>query len=148
LAAAQSVTTSRRAEAGPSAELGEVLQLVLAPYMHASITLDGPKLDLGSQAANVIALVIHELATNSTKYGALSAPEGTVRVEWRRGDADISIGWVERNGPRITDIPRVAGFGTLLATRSIAALRGSISPYWQPQGLSVQITIPIAHLFG
>jgi two-component sensor histidine kinase len=148
LAAAQSVTTSRRSEAGPSAEFAEVLQLILAPYVHASITLDGPKLDLTSQAANVVALVIHELATNSTKYGALSAPEGTVRVEWRRGTSNVSIVWTERNGPRITSTPSVAGFGTLLATKSIAALRGSISPDWQPQGLSVQITIPVEHLLG
>jgi two-component sensor histidine kinase len=148
LAAAQSVTSSTRAEAGSSAKLGEVLQLVLAPYMHASITLDGPKLDLTSQAVNVVALVLHELATNSTKYGALSAPEGTVSVEWRPDTTDVLIVWTERSGPQITGTPRIAGFGTFLATKSVAALGGTISPHWQPQGLSVQIKLPIAHLVG
>jgi two-component sensor histidine kinase len=148
LSAAQTVATSRSAEAGSSADLSEVLQLVLAPYMHARITLDGPKLDFTSQATNILALVIHELATNSIKYGALSTPEGRVRVEWSRGAADVSIRWSENKGPPITRTPSSAGFGTLLATKSIAALAGTISPDWRPHGLSVQITVPVAHLLG
>ena len=146
LSAAQTVATSQSAESGSSADLREMLQIILAPYHHAKITLDGPKLDLSSQATNVLALVIHELATNSTKYGALSSSNGTVSVEWRRHATQVSIQWSERGGPPITQIPRTAGFGTLLATKSIAALRGTISPDWAPQGLSVRITVPADQL--
>ena len=148
LSAAQTVVTSRSGEAGTivSAELGDVLQLVLAPYKHASITLNGPDVNVGSQAANVLALVFHELATNAAKYGALSSPEGTINVQWKSADGQVSIQWVERNGPPVTGVPSTAGFGTLLATKSIDALRGTISPDWLARGLSVQITVPAARL--
>jgi two-component sensor histidine kinase len=146
LSAAQTVATSQSAESGSSADLREILQVILAPYHHAKITLDGPRLDLGAQTTNVLALVIHELATNSTKYGALSSSKGTVSIEWRRHATEVSIQWSERGGPPITQIPSTAGFGTLLATKSIAALRGTISPDWAPQGLSVRITVPADQL--
>jgi two-component sensor histidine kinase len=78
------------------------------------VTLDGPPLVLLPAAAQVVSMTLHELATNATKYGALSVAGGSVRLEWR---ADVAAGlfrlrWQDREGPAIAAPPERRGFGS------------------------------------
>ncbi len=79
-----------------------------------AIRISGPALRVGPHAAMSLALAIHELATNATKYGALSSTVGTVDVIWRIGpDDSFSFMWVEKDGPAVTPSER-RGFGSRL----------------------------------
>jgi PAS domain S-box-containing protein len=81
----------------------------------------GPDILLGSRAAMALALVLHELATNAVKYGALSVPEGQVLVLWETvdigGEAQLRFRWEEVGGPPVVP-PERQGFGTRLIARS------------------------------
>ena len=71
-----------------------------------------PSKTLGPQAAQSIAVVLHELATNAVKYGALSVPAGRVRIEWSlKPNQDLKIRWTETEGPKVMP-PSREGFGT------------------------------------
>jgi two-component sensor histidine kinase len=147
LSTAQNLVTAQ----GPqdvvaTATLEDVLQAILAPYPHANIKLRGPVVEIGATAINVLALVFHELATNAAKYGALSSMESAIHVTWNVVSDSLSVTWTETGGPTIVAPPTSSGFGSLLAGKSIAALRGSISPDWLPEGLSVHIEVPTARV--
>jgi two-component sensor histidine kinase len=144
LSSAQGLVTPRLAEqpSGERVTMKRLLQSILAPYSHGTFKISGPDVEVGPQSMNVLALVIHELATNAVKYGALSSPTGVVTIGWKSGDARIVLNWVESNGPALTASPVSHGFGTVLATKSIRALRGTITPTWLPAGLSVEIELP------
>ncbi len=147
LSTAQNLVTAQ----GPqdvlaTATLEDVLQAILAPYPHATIKLSGPVVEIGPTAINVLALVFHELATNAAKYGALSSAEGAINVTWNLVADSLAIKWMETGGPTIAAPPTSSGFGSLLAGKSIAGLRGSISPDWLREGLSVHIEVPTARV--
>jgi two-component sensor histidine kinase len=82
----------------------------LANLIGARIMLDGPAVALNRTAAQSIGMALHELATNASKYGALSVDTGLVRIAWTCGD-QFAIQWVERDGP-ILVIPSRRGFGS------------------------------------
>ena len=92
-------------------------------------------------AAQAIAVTLHELATNAAKYGALSVPDGYVQVEWSRAaDGGIALRWTEANGPAVTP-PTYQGFGTRVMEKMITNhLGGRICFLWHAQGLSCEIT--------
>jgi two-component sensor histidine kinase len=147
LSTAQNLVTSKGSQdVRSAASLEDMLQAILAPYSHASIDLSGPAIEIGPTAINALALVFHELATNAAKYGSLCSLTGAISVTWEVAADTLSIIWTETGGPAIAAPPTSSGFGTLLASKSMAALRGSISPTWSPEGLSVRIAIPTTRL--
>ena len=92
--------------------------------------------------------MFHELATNSAKYGALSAG-GTVQVTWQTKDGQVSIEWKEVGGPRVVSRPTKTGFGTTLAQRTIVSqFGGSIEYDWKSEGVQVAMVVPMAKLTG
>jgi two-component sensor histidine kinase len=92
-------------------------------------------------AAQAIAVTLHELATNAAKYGALSVPDGYVQVEWSRAaDGRVVLRWTEANGPAVTP-PTHQGFGRRVMEKMIGQLGGRICFAWRAQGLSCEITI-------
>src|SRR5262249_61119658 len=97
------------------AELSNIAEQELAPYLQDGASrarIDGPHLVLEPNAAQAIAVTLHELATNPAKYGALSVPEGYVQVEWSRAaDGRLVLRWTEANGPAVTP-PTHHGSGT------------------------------------
>ncbi|MBV8121639.1 MAG: PAS domain-containing protein [Alphaproteobacteria bacterium] len=108
------------ADAGwTDASLRDVIRGELAPHLggdSANLLVDGPPVVLKPQAALFMALVIHELATNAAKYGALSVPEGRVEVGWKiagQSSPHVELTWAEHGGPRIDGLPK-RGFGTEL----------------------------------
>jgi two-component sensor histidine kinase len=125
--------------------LGELLERVLRPHDHAKFSVDGPDLSLGEQATNNLALVFHELATNSAKYGALSKATGSVTVQWLTDDTAVHLTWQESGGP-LTSAPVALGFGSRLVATTIERIGGRIEHDWCPQGLSVRVELPLSAL--
>lgn len=125
-------------------DLTALIERVLAPYANhpeaVTITPDGPVI-LGSSALTSLGLVLHELATNAAKYGALSVPGGRVSIGWEAEAASgyLQLTWVESGGPPVTP-PRTTGFGTKLIQTAI--YHGEVRQTYAPDGLEVEILIP------
>jgi two-component sensor histidine kinase len=102
---------------------------------------------LGERAATALALVIHELATNSLKYGALSTDMGTLDVACdARGD-EVVVVWTERGGPKVATPTGPNGYGSKLASRTMSGhLGGSIDYDWDEAGVIVTLRMMKARL--
>ncbi len=130
---------------GKAALLGDLLSVLLAPYDETTafsgrIRVAVPRMGIGEQTASTLAMVIHELATNSVKYGALSCPEGVLDVSSRSDDDRIHLIWAETGGPSIDGRPELVGFGSQLVARSVSRqLGGELHYDWQESGLVVTI---------
>jgi two-component sensor histidine kinase len=137
---------------GKAALLGDLLAVLLAPYDETAafsgrIRVAVPRMGIGEQAASTLAMVIHELATNSVKYGALSCAEGFLDVSSRTDDGSIYLIWAETGGPPIVGHPELTGFGSRLIARTVSSqLGGGLAYDWQESGLVVTIQIPEGRL--
>lgn len=109
------------------------------------IRASGKDMALGSKAVLSLSLLLHELATNATKYGALSTPEGKVTLDWRierEGDEDmVTIDWREEGGPPVTP-PKGKGFGSRLIGMGLAGNR-AVEMHYAPEGLQVTFRAPL-----
>jgi PAS domain S-box-containing protein len=123
-----------------------LLDTLLAAYREEGrnrIAISGRDASTGVHAATALALLIHELATNAVKYGALSTPSGTVALTCEESEDAYVIVWQERGGPPVEGPPTRKGFGTLMSERAAAAQLGAtITHSWDPAGLSVRIAVP------
>jgi light-regulated signal transduction histidine kinase (bacteriophytochrome)/CheY-like chemotaxis protein len=108
---------------------------------------EGVPVLLNPQAYSTMALVLHELVTNSTKYGSLSVRDGRVRISWERGgDNDLVITWSESGGPPVK-APTRKGFGTTIIDRSVPYdLGGAAKIDYDPAGVQAQFRIPARHV--
>ena len=108
------------------AEIQNLVKEELAAYSQdkeTRVRIGGPKLLLEPNAAQAIAVILHELATNAAKYGALSVPGGYVEVNWSRAaDGRLVLRWTEANGPAVNP-PRHQGFGTRLVECEVLVRR-------------------------
>jgi two-component sensor histidine kinase len=98
---------------------------------------------LDPDSAQAIAMAQHELSTNAAKYGALSRPQGRVRVEWRlQPGRRLRMQWLETGGPPVTP-PQQEGFGTRVMQRMVCdQCNGDIEFDWRQEGLVCMITVP------
>ncbi|WP_294331792.1 response regulator [uncultured Sphingomonas sp.] len=103
----------------------------------------GPAVDLAPEPALHLALVLHELATNAHKYGALSATDGRVALHWDVRGGVLELDWQERGGPDVGP-PTRRGFGTALIERSLKAEGGSAVPSYGAGGVGWKLSIPYA----
>jgi two-component sensor histidine kinase len=134
------------------ADLGALLTVLLAPYgdregtggrVHISV----PEMRVGEAAATTLALVVHELATNSIKYGALSAADGTLDVSCAAHNGDLTLVWTERGGPPVTASRGLTGFGSKLVAQSMAGqLGGSVAYDWPAAGMVATLRMSKARL--
>ncbi|MBS0409815.1 MAG: hypothetical protein JSR86_07865 [Proteobacteria bacterium] len=118
------------------ASLRDVLESELLHYGEGRIELSGPTVMLPPRAALALGLVIHELATNASKYGALSSPTGRVAVAWRLDEEalPLRLEWTERGGPVVT-APSRRGFGSRLIERSLVSeLAGQVDTTYEADG--------------
>jgi PAS domain S-box-containing protein len=130
--------------------LRELLKQALSPFAgdaDPSIRMDGPDRMLSARAALALAMVIHELATNASKYGALSIPSGRVDVSWSlelRNDAEwLCLNWTEKDGPAVEESRR-RGFGSRLIERSIGKdLGGRSELRFAPSGAQCMLAFPL-----
>lgn len=127
---------------------GDILRLVreeLAPYFAGAsqIRVEGPSVVLQPDRAQTIALVLHELATNATKYGALSERTGSVQVRWAVNDGMLRLEWNE-DAARTISAPSRNGVGTRIIMASAAAIRGGEAKFdWRPGGLAFALSLPL-----
>ncbi len=132
-----------------SADLRVLVLSTLAPYGkigERAIAIDGPPVHLTPKQGLGIALVLHELATNASKYGSLSSDEGALEITWTlepHHDAlNVVLSWRERGGPPVAP-GRTQGFGTTLIQRACDyELGGSAELTFHPAGLTVEIRFP------
>jgi two-component sensor histidine kinase len=137
---------------GDAALLGDLFSVLLAPYddlgaFSGRIRVAVERLGVGERAATNLALVVHELATNSVKYGALGSPTGTLDVSTSAGPGQVCLTWLERGGPDVAAPEGLAGFGSQLVRRSVQGqLGGSIEYDWSAGGLIVTLRMDRARL--
>ncbi len=106
-----------------------------------------PRMGLGENAATSLALVIHELATNSLKYGALSVDTGLLDISGRLVEDTAEIVWTEQGGPEVKAPSASEGYGSKLLQRTLAGqLGGSISYDWTKSGVQVTLRMKKAQL--
>ena len=134
---------------GPST-LKSLIGELLSPYPaldEGRLSIEGDDMPVDDRGATPIGLVFHELATNSAKYGALSASEGRVRIVSKIQDGNVRLNWQESGGPPILREPELHGFGTRLTDISVAQqLGGKLRREWRREGLAVEIELPTAAL--
>ncbi|WP_174298404.1 sensor histidine kinase [Sphingomonas bacterium] len=128
-----------------AALLKDLFAAVLAPYddngcIGGRIHVDLPNISVGDRSATTLALVIHELATNSVKYGALSKPEGSLRIACTPAATKVAIHWTETGGPPLSVPIGPLGFGSKLIARSMSGqLHGGVEYVWQAQGAVITL---------
>lgn len=144
LSATHNILTQSSWEA---AALGDLVAQEFRPYPESQVLLDGPPVDLPPQHALALGLILHELATNAAKYGALSAPSGRVRVSWRKAQREngqwLTLTWREEGGPPVR-APNRSGFGSRLIKTSVEhELHGAVSIAYAEDGLACLIQAPL-----
>lgn len=129
--------------------LAELVDAHLMPFVAGNKTrlvVGGPHVELGPDPAQSIGLALHELATNASKYGALSVPGGIVTIRWRYTDADrrgLRIEWSESGGPPVAE-PARSGFGSVVIQRTVAqSLNGEVTHEFRRDGVFWAIEMPV-----
>jgi PAS domain S-box-containing protein len=132
-----------------SAPLESLLQDIVAPYGSGQdrLRIGGPKLDLNARTALSLTMVLNELVTNAAKYGSLSAPSGTLSVQWEiNSEGMLVIEWLEQGGPSVS-VPSRRGFGTRLIERCVERdLDGSLDLRFVETGVRCRMTMPLSLL--
>jgi PAS domain S-box-containing protein len=134
--------------------LETLLRRILSPYAlaqddgkRARLVINGPPVALGARAVTTFALILHELATNAAKYGALSVEQGGLHISWSCAGDVLQMKWEENGGPALAGPPKAEGFGTVLSNHSVRAqLGGTISHAWNSNGLIVDLAVPLERL--
>jgi two-component sensor histidine kinase len=124
--------------------LGDLLSVLLAPYddmgaFSGRIRVSVPRMAVGERAATTLAMVLHELATNSMKYGALSCAEGTLDVSCETPGAKVAVVWTEQGGPPVEAPGQTEGFGSKLLQRGMSDLGGKAEVSWLNSGIVVTL---------
>jgi two-component sensor histidine kinase len=133
----------------PGTDLAALIRLITKAHepvdgSASCFTVAGPAIACGDHAVNGIALLIHELATNASKYGALSTRGGHVQIRWQVDGTALTLTWTETGGPTIEGPPARLGFGTTLAERTVKGqFRGNLVLDWQPAGLMVRMQLKL-----
>ncbi|RAI42321.1 HWE histidine kinase domain-containing protein [Rhodoplanes roseus] len=131
------------------AQLADVVLAQLYPFVgdaRARVTLAGPPVMLRLEAVQNLSLVLHELATNASKYGALSVPAGTIAISWRDEGDRLVFEWREQGGPPVTP-PTRRGFGHTIIERMLAqGLESEVTLDYPPDGAHATLRIPRAQV--
>src|SRR5262245_13165621 len=143
LAKAHTLLTRGKMQGADVMELVSEQVLIGAPN-DTRISYSGPLLVLDAQAAVHLALVLHELATNARKHGALSVPTGRLAVTWqvRTNGGSLLLSWKESNGPKVS-APSAHGFGRTLTEQTVRAHGGEASVDYRTDGLTCEIKLPL-----
>jgi two-component sensor histidine kinase len=142
-------------DAWRSADLASLVEQEMAPYARdgeGRVVVAGPGVRLPARAAINLGLVVHELATNAAKYGALSAPTGRVTIRWSLAEAEggpeLRFAWSEAGGPPVK-LPERKGFGTRLIERSLGGeLNGRVELDYRATGFEARLAVPLGSPHG
>ena len=124
---------------GQGAPLPEILAAELGPYEASRIAVEGPVILLSPKLATTMALLVHELTTNSAKYGALSSAAGQVAIRWSLSGTRLNLEWRERDGPIVAP-PVHRGFGTRLLSSALEQFGGTVETIFEPTGLICRLS--------
>lgn len=131
------------------AALDDLVRAQLSAFGTEKVTISGDKVILRAEAVQNVALALHELATNASKYGALSIPEGRVAIEWTPvGDPEsqgLRLSWRESGGPAVQQ-PERKGFGRFVLERVTVNALGAGGTQFRPSGLVWTCDINAEHL--
>lgn len=134
-------------------DLGDLIRAVVSAHEPASgrraspVHIEGPAFSCSDHACSGLALIIHELATNAVKYGALKGSKGRITITWKTIGPMLHLEWSEKGGPVIKSAPTRSGFGSILAQRTVKGQFGGVlSRNWRLHGLSITMTLSIARL--
>jgi PAS domain S-box-containing protein len=152
LARAHALTLPVTSEGGKRIEqsttLHALIRTILSPYERRGeadtvrVAIIGPDLRLAGGLVTTFALLLHEFATNAAKYGALSIPAGHIEIACSEADGQFALTWRERGGPATDGPAGSEGFGTMLARATVKdQLRGEISREWEPEGLTIRLSM-------
>jgi PAS domain S-box-containing protein len=141
LARAQGTLAERQWHGAGLADVIEgALSAVAAPEHY---NLAGPEIMLTPEQVQPLSMIVHELATNARKYGALSTSTGRLLVSWKVIPAGIEFTWLEEGGPPVVE-PEGKGFGSRLIQQLAAGLGASFSKEWLNTGIVAHLVIPPA----
>jgi two-component sensor histidine kinase len=129
---------------GAGERLQTVLNNELSPYGTDKVIATGSDIVLPARHARAWALIVHELATNAVKYGALGYPNGRVLITWLRVGENLDFLWVETGGSASPQIPASGGFGTKLIDTMVKSLGGTITRGAEHDGLKCSISVPLS----
>jgi PAS domain S-box-containing protein len=126
------------------AEMIKLVDEELAPYsMGDQISFSGSNIQLQPATAQTLAMALHELVTNSAKYGALSTLSGRLIIKWEVQADALEMLWEERNGPTVEE-PVSRGFGTRSVIASIESQLGGHAQFdWRSEGLICRLSVPL-----
>ena len=145
---------NRGSDAKLKSTLEALVRTIVEPYLDVTDALvdtraviDGPDVQIGDESVTSLALVLHELATNAAKYGAFSTAEGKIFISWTVHEGSLALKWMERGGPAVCGVPEREGFGGLLTrTSAQGRLGGQLTYDWEPEGLTVCLTVMVSTL--
>ncbi|WP_299307054.1 PAS domain-containing protein [uncultured Croceicoccus sp.] len=129
------------------ADLRELIDAILLPYEDGArdrIAVIGDTVTLDKKQVTPLGLVLHELATNALKYGALSTADGAVAVDWTQEDGKLVLIWRETGGPALDDgEPGQSGSGSRIMLGVLSNINATMKQDWEADGLVVRIAIPV-----
>ena len=136
-------------------DIGELVRSQLSHFaglIGQRILLNGPPAQLKASAAQTLGMAIHELATNASKYGALSSATGTIQVSWGTEERDqqsrFTMQWVEAHGPTVKE-PEQRGFGhSILVDMAEYSLEATVTLSYPPTGLVWQLSAPMSEVLA
>jgi two-component sensor histidine kinase len=123
-------------------DMREILSAELSHYSATRIHAEGDQTRLPAKLAATLTLIVHELATNAAKHGALKLPAGEVSISWKRQSDTLAIAWIESGGPPVS-APQRRGFGTGLFRRALDPFNGTIATRFEPAGIRCEISLEI-----
>jgi two-component sensor histidine kinase len=124
---------------GEGARIGDIFSSELGPHGLSRTSVHGPDLSLPPRLAWMMALLVHELATNAAKYGALSTPEGKLTIRWSLKVRTLKLEWRESGGPPVAP-PTRFGFGLRLLSHGLDQFDGSVATTFEKSGLICTMT--------
>ena len=136
------------------ADLGDVIVRTMEPYADEEglrVRIEGPPLELPVRMVTPLGLIVHELATNAMKYGALSRETGKVEIDWRIApdafdEPEVSLCWIETGGPALhvqSGGPEHPGFGSRMTELAARQLGGAILYEWPETGAVARLRFPL-----
>ncbi|WP_316015122.1 CHASE3 domain-containing protein [Roseobacter sp. HKCCA0434] len=143
LSVAHSVSTGQLEQRVASIE--DLVHAALDPYDDGSteIRIDGPAATVSAGSITSLGLILHELATNAAKYGALSTPSGTLDIAWREDGPDLHLTWRERGAKIAPDAGEDNGFGSVMMRASARQIGGELERTFEPDGILINLRFPL-----
>ena len=132
-----------------NATIGSTIRSAIEPFDQGNgrFVISGEDIRITSSSVIAFAMTLNELCTNTTKFGALSLPDGQVHLSWRIEEERFQLDWVESGGPEVME-PTRKGFGTRMITSLGQQLKGQVELDYRPDGFAYTLNVPVEALMS